>query len=57
MAGMNGKAAPTVWVGCKYAPVELLAGFGAQARTLDADVASFDVADRLVNEYGINLPA
>ena len=37
----------TVWVGCKYAPVELLEGFGAQVRTLDADVASFDVADRV----------
>ena len=47
MADMNSKAAPTVWVGCKYAPVELLAGFGARVRTLDAEVDSFDMADRL----------
>ncbi len=47
MAEMNGKTAPIVWVGCKYAPVELLAGFGAQVRTLDAEVDSFDMADRL----------
>ncbi len=45
--GSGTPEAPVVWVGCKYAPVELLAGFGAQVRTLDADVASFEAADRL----------
>ena len=45
--GRSPAEAPVVWVGCKYAPVELLAGFGAQVRTLDADVASFEAADRL----------
>ena len=41
--------APVVWYGCKYAPVELLAGFGAQVRPLFGEVESFDVADRLAN--------
>ncbi len=46
-AGQVAADTSVVWVGCKYAPVELLAGFGAQVRTLDADVASFEAADRL----------
>ena len=41
--------APTVWYGCKYAPAELLAGFGAQVKPLFGEVESFDVADRLAN--------
>ena len=46
-APADAQQAPVVWVGCKYAPAELLAGFGAQVRTLDAEANSFEVADRL----------
>ena len=39
----------TVYYACKYTPTELLAGFGAQARLAEADVPSFDEADRLAH--------
>ena len=39
----------TVYYACKYTPIELLAGFGAQARLAEADVSSFDEADRLAH--------
>ncbi|MGN8689115.1 acyl-CoA dehydratase activase [Atopobiaceae bacterium HCP3S3_F7] len=39
----------TVFYACKYTPVELLAGFGSQARLAEADVASFDHADALAH--------
>ena len=42
-------SASTVWYGCKYAPVELLTGFGARVEPLFGEVDSFDVADRLAN--------
>ena len=38
-----------VYYACKYTPVELLAGFGAKARLAEADVSSFDEADRLAH--------
>ena len=38
-----------VWYACKYTPLELLAGFGAKARLAEADVSSFDEADRLAH--------
>lgn len=34
---------------CKYTPCELLAGFGAEGVLAEADVASFDEADRLAH--------
>lgn len=39
----------TVYYACKYTPTELLAGLGAQARLAEADVPSFDEADRLAH--------
>lgn len=38
-----------VFYACKYTPVELLAGFGAKAQLAEADVSSFDEADRLAH--------
>ena len=38
-----------VYYACKYTPVELLAGFGARSELAEADVSSFDVADRLAH--------
>ena len=35
-----------VYYACKYTPVELLAGFGARSELAEADVSSFDEADR-----------
>ena len=42
-------AGHVVWYACKYTPLELLAGFGAEARLAQADVASYDMADRLAH--------
>ena len=39
----------TVYYACKYTPRELLAGFGAETVLAEADVASFDEADRLAH--------
>ena len=39
----------TVYYACKYTPRELLAGFGATTVLAEADVASFDEADRLAH--------
>ena len=39
----------TVYYTCKYTPRELLAGFGATTVLAEADVASFDEADRLAH--------
>ena len=38
-----------VCYGCKYAPIELLAGFGADARLIMAEPQSFEVAERLAH--------
>lgn len=38
-----------VCYGCKYAPIELLAGFGADARLIMAEPESFEVAERLAH--------
>ena len=38
-----------VYYGCKYAPIELLAGFGADARLIMAEPESFEVAERLAH--------
>lgn len=38
-----------VCYGCKYAPIELLAGFGADARLVMAEPDSFEVAERLAH--------
>ncbi len=39
----------TVYYACKYTPLELLAGFGANARLAETDAAGFDEADRLAH--------
>jgi predicted CoA-substrate-specific enzyme activase len=38
-----------VYYACKYTPLELLAGFGAQAQLAETDISSFDNADRLAH--------
>ena len=38
-----------VCYGCKYAPIELLAGFGADAHLIMAEPESFEVAERLAH--------
>ena len=42
---MTESGTPTVAVTCRYAPVELLAGFGARCRVLDAPVPDTARAD------------
>jgi predicted CoA-substrate-specific enzyme activase len=42
-------ASHTVFYACKYTPIELLAGFGAKSRLAEADISSFDEADRLAH--------
>lgn len=49
VAKEGGPAPHVVFYACKYTPVELLAGFGAQACLAEADVASFDRADALAH--------
>lgn len=40
---------PTVYYACKYAPVELLAGFGAKTAPVTFEAESFEEADRLAH--------
>lgn len=49
MQSLSRKEDHTFYYACKYTPIELLAGFGAKARLAEADVASFDKADRLAH--------
>lgn len=46
---MSGSDEHVVWYACKYAPVELLAGFGATPRFANVEAASFEAADRLAH--------
>ncbi|MGI6754978.1 MAG: hypothetical protein ACOX4F_03040 [Atopobiaceae bacterium] len=41
--------AHTVFYACKYTPLELLQGFGAQTKLAETDVVSFDRADALAH--------
>lgn len=43
------KSGHVVWYACKYAPIELLAGFGAQARYADLEPNAFEDAERLAH--------
>ena len=45
----SGQGEPIVWYPCKYAPVELLAGFGAECRPVDFEADTFEDADRLAH--------
>jgi predicted CoA-substrate-specific enzyme activase len=39
----------TIYYACKYTPLEMLAGFGAGCELAEADVASFEAAERLAH--------
>ena len=45
----GGRMRHTVFYACKYTPIELFAGFGARTQLAEADVSSFDEADRLAH--------
>lgn len=49
MSAGNERSGHTVWYACKYAPVEMLAGFGATPRLANVEASSFEVAERLAH--------
>lgn len=48
-SGRHGRDEHVVLYACKYTPIELLRGLGARCELAEADVSSFDEADRLAH--------